>query len=210
MRILIFGDSITQGFWDKTGGWVDRLRTHYDILKDGDVTRGEPTVFNLGISGDTSLNVLKRVEQETLARTWDNQKPIVLVQIGTNDARLQNGEPQTNTSQYKDNLKQIADRLRSITVRTIFVGLTCCNESKTSPVHWEQSYWDNVTLKSYEVVMRDLAKELNLQFIPIFDDFKQEFESDSSILPDGLHPNQKGHQIIFDTVLSYLEQNELL
>lgn len=30
MRVLVFGDSITQGFWDTEGGWVERLRKYYD------------------------------------------------------------------------------------------------------------------------------------------------------------------------------------
>ena len=29
-RILIFGDSITYGAWDKEGGWVQRLRKFLD------------------------------------------------------------------------------------------------------------------------------------------------------------------------------------
>lgn len=29
MKILVFGDSITQGYWATNGGWVDMLKTHY-------------------------------------------------------------------------------------------------------------------------------------------------------------------------------------
>jgi lysophospholipase L1-like esterase len=205
MRILIFGDSIAQGFWDETGGWVNRLRKHYDTLKNDDITRGAPTVFNLGISGDTSAEVLKRIKPETIARTWDNQKPIVLIQIGTNDSRLQNNKPQHTIEQYKDNLRQINEELTDLTVETVFVGLSCCDETKTSPVHWEDSYWNNTDLARYENTMCETARELSLPFIPLFDDFSKAFAINPSILPDGLHPDKQGHQIIYAIIKPKLD-----
>ena len=30
MHIIVFGDSITQGYWDPHGGWVQRLRNFLD------------------------------------------------------------------------------------------------------------------------------------------------------------------------------------
>lgn len=64
MRILIFGDSITQGFWDTNGGWVDKLRKHYDELQLQDFDKNPPTVFNLSIDADTSQNILQRAEED--------------------------------------------------------------------------------------------------------------------------------------------------
>jgi lysophospholipase L1-like esterase len=205
MRILIFGDSIAQGFWDETGGWVDKLKRHYGSKQAGDAGLDKPTVFNLGISGDTSSSVVKRVELETIARTWDNQKPIVLIQIGTNDSRLQNNKPQHTIEQYQDNLRQITEKLTDITVETVFVGLSCCDETKTSPVHWEESYWNNTDLKRYENAMRETARELSLPFIPLFDDFSKAFAINPSILPDGLHPDKQGHQIIYAIIKPKLD-----
>ena len=52
---LIFGDSITQGFNDLTGGWVQRLRESLTL---------DDFVINLGVSGDTSDGLLARFEVE--------------------------------------------------------------------------------------------------------------------------------------------------
>ncbi len=58
MRVLVFGGSTTQGFWDSEGGWVARLRKFYDLLQLEDLKkRDEPTVFNLGIAGGTSNTI---------------------------------------------------------------------------------------------------------------------------------------------------------
>lgn len=62
MRVLIFGD--TQGYRDTEGGWADKLRKHYDELQVQDFGKGQPTIFNLGISADDSRNVLSQAEAE--------------------------------------------------------------------------------------------------------------------------------------------------
>ena len=61
-RWLVFGDSIVSGFFDTCGGWVDRLK-HDQMMKfirDGAGVK----VFDLGISGQTSKDLLARIEGE--------------------------------------------------------------------------------------------------------------------------------------------------
>lgn len=83
MRVLVFGDSITRGYWDTNGGWVERIRKHYDLLQASNLEgRDEPTIFNLGIGTDNSKNILARIESETIARTSHGDLPVVGVQIG--------------------------------------------------------------------------------------------------------------------------------
>jgi lysophospholipase L1-like esterase len=49
VRVLVFGDSIAQGFWDSEGGWVERLRKHYNSLALEDLkSNQQPEIFNLG------------------------------------------------------------------------------------------------------------------------------------------------------------------
>lgn len=201
MRVLVFGDSITQGFWDETGGWVDKLRHYYDSRQLEDLeNRHEPTIFNLGISADNSADLLKRVETETMARTRHAQSPTVIIQIGVNDSCVEDGKPQQSIEQYKDNLHEISQKLSGLSSRAIFVGLSCCDEPKTTPVFWGEYYYTNKRIKSYEQAMEDVANELKIPFIPVFEAFSEAFANDSSLLPDGLHPNQAGHKIIFDIV----------
>ena len=90
MRVLVFGDSITQGFWDSDGGWIARIRRAYDKQQLKDLSRDEPTVFNLGISADTTQNVLDRFETETIARKGKHELAFVFA-IGVNDACPEKG-----------------------------------------------------------------------------------------------------------------------
>ena len=92
MRILVFGDSITQGFWDMRGGWVQRFaskvhQASLDNMLHGD-GKGYIEVFNLGISGDTSEGVIGRLKQEVEARRTDDKSEIIILSIGINDSVL--------------------------------------------------------------------------------------------------------------------------
>ncbi len=211
MRVLVFGDSITQGYWDTDGGWVDRIRKYFDSLQITDLQgNDEPTIFNLGISADNSRNILDRIEAETVARTWHNNLPVIIIQIGVNDSSSDNKEinesVRVSIRDYESNLRAIIKKVQPISSKIIFVGLSACNESKTTPVAWGEYHYTNKAIKDYENVMKLVAKEHNLPFIPIFDEFKRAIDGGEDFLPDGLHPNNAGHQFIAGIVRPKLEE----
>jgi lysophospholipase L1-like esterase len=54
--------------------------------------------------------------------------------------------------------------------------------------------------------MAEVAKEQKIPFIPIFDNFMKAVESGADLLPDGLHPNNDGHELIFQLVRPELDK----
>ena len=63
-RICVFGASVTKGAWDtEMGGWVNRLRLDLEDFK-----KRKYSVYNLGISGDTTESLLERIDSECKAR----------------------------------------------------------------------------------------------------------------------------------------------
>lgn len=211
MRVLVFGCSITQGYWDTDGGWVERLRSHFDRLQVVDLQgNDEPAIFNLGISGDNSRNILDRIEAETVARTWHNNLPVIIIQIGVNDSSSDNKEInesiRVSIRDYESNLRAIIKKVQPISSKIIFVGLSACDELRTTPVAWGEDHYTNKAIKDYENVMKLVAKEHNLPFIPIFDEFKRAIDGGEDFLPDGLHPNNAGHQFIAGIVRPKLEE----
>ncbi|HEU5187315.1 MAG TPA: SGNH/GDSL hydrolase family protein [Candidatus Saccharimonadales bacterium] len=199
MRVLVFGDSITQGYWDTEGGWVDKLRKHYDELQIQDFNKDQPTIFNLGISADTSRNVLARAEGEIKARTRHNTTPIVIVQIGINDSCAEPGGNMVPIEDYKANLEKIIEALQPISSKLIFVGLSACDEAKTTPVSWGKFHYTNKSINEYEAQMRAVASEHYIPFVPVFDKFTKAMKN-NDLFADGLHPNNEGHMAIFDIV----------
>lgn len=209
MRVLVFGDSITQGYWAVEHGWVDRLRLSFDKTQANNLKKNnEPTVFNLGISADTSSDILHRIEGEIKTRTRPHhkQKPVVVLQVGVNDSCREPEEHRVPMNEYKKNLVTIIERIKPIVSGVVLVGFSACDESQTMPVFWGEHNYSNADIREYEKNMGDVAKESNIEFIPVFDSFKKELTKDSSILPDGLHPNDRGHEIIYNIVRPRLEE----
>lgn len=203
MRVLVFGDSITQGYWDTEGGWVDKLRRHYDELQVQDFDKDQPTIFNLGISADTSRSVLARAESEIKARTRHNILPIVIVQIGINDSCAEPSGNMVPIEEYKANLEKVVEALQPISSKLIFVGLSACDEAKTMPVSWGEYYYSNKSIKMYEDQMKAVAEAENISFVPVFEEFDKAMQA-RELLADGLHPNNQGHEAIFNIVKPHL------
>lgn len=83
-RLTIFGDSITWGACDyEGGGWSTRLRRYFETSDKYDVS-----VYNLGIGGDATDNLLFRFGTEGLARNRFPQT--IIFAIGINDSQYMN------------------------------------------------------------------------------------------------------------------------
>ncbi len=209
MRVIVFGDSITQGYWGTDGGWVERIRKHYDSLQASDLEgRDEPTIFNLGISADNSTNILERIESETIVRTRHGNLPIVIVQIGVNDSSSESLPSDETVSltieKYEQNLKSIIEKAKPLSSKIIFVGLSACDETRTTPVTWGAFHYTNEAIKNYENKMKDVAAEYNCEFIPVFEAFIEELNNGKDFLPDGLHPNNEGHAFMHEIIMKEL------
>ncbi|HMI09590.1 MAG TPA: hypothetical protein VK497_04335 [Candidatus Saccharimonadales bacterium] len=68
MRILVFGDSIAYESWDTEGGWVERIKrdAHLQTIQSEGMNKRQ--VINLGIGGNTSTGILKRLQNEIETR----------------------------------------------------------------------------------------------------------------------------------------------
>ncbi|MFQ6056667.1 MAG: SGNH/GDSL hydrolase family protein, partial [Methanosarcinales archaeon] len=86
-RIIIFGASITYGAWDKEGGWTRRLRKFLDKKTLSD-TNTYFIIYNLGVSGDTTEDLIERVEFETKQRLKEGEETIFIFSIGTTDSQF--------------------------------------------------------------------------------------------------------------------------
>jgi lysophospholipase L1-like esterase len=105
MQVFAFGHSITQGFWDSESGWVLRLRKFLDqkSLENPDEYYFE--VYNLGVSGNDSRQLLERFSQELEARLWDEDETLILIQIGANDIQYleEKEEIRIKKEEYREN-----------------------------------------------------------------------------------------------------------
>lgn len=202
MRVLVFGDSITQGFWDIDGGWVSQLRKNYDQKMIDGTDNDPPTIFNLGVSGDSSDDVLARFEAETKARAKEDIAFVVAV--GVNDSRTKAGANFSDVKRYKQNLSEILKLSKQYSDKILFVGLTPCVEERSNPVSWGDTGYTNERIKEFDDTLREFCNKNNVAFAEVYEQFANA-EKEVELLPDSLHPNRKGHQLIAEIVQPHLQ-----
>ncbi|MFT4934190.1 MAG: acyl-CoA thioesterase-1 [Pseudoalteromonas distincta] len=98
MRILAFGDSYVAGVGDPAHqGWLGRALTG----------RPEVTLYNLGVRGDTSADVLARWSDEAQARLSPAEPCGLVFAFGRNDANGVEGRPRLTAAQSLKNAHQL-------------------------------------------------------------------------------------------------------
>lgn len=192
MNICVFGASITWGGGDnQKGGWADRLKVEL-MEKDHEV-------YNLGICGNTTDDLLKRFDIEAEARDPE----IIIFGIGTNDSRYikTKDNPQTSLAQFKNNIEELVQKAKELTNIIVIIGLTNVDESKTMPIPWRpDAYYSNENAEIYNNVLQEISKNNRMVFIDVFNLL------DFSDFEDGLHPNSNGHKKMFDKIKEIVEQ----
>lgn len=192
-RICVFGDSIAWGACDyEKGGWVERLKM--GLLENTDID-----VYNMGVSGDSTIELLKRFKTEL-----ELMKPeVVVVAIGINDTKYMD-ETKTckvNLEDFRKNIFTLIEIAKEFNDKMIFIGLTSVDETKTMPrIHeGKTKFYENELIKKYDSVLSEVCDTNGIKFVSVFNQLK------ISDLEDGLHPNSQGHQIILSKVRMEIE-----
>jgi lysophospholipase L1-like esterase len=205
MRVLVFGDSITQGFWDIEGGWVSRLRKSYDQIAIETDDYDQPTIFNMGVSGNSSNEILDRFNNEAKARLWPGEEMVFIFSIGVNDTRIEGDKDFSNTTRYIQNLSELLKLATQYTNKNMFVGLTPCIDSRTTPTEWgNKLVYNNQRIKEFDEALRRFCEQSNTCYLNLFKPF-QEKQARTELIPDGVHPNSEGHQLITELIKPKLE-----
>ena len=188
MTICIFGDSIVWGASDcEKGGWADCLKNH---LMDDDID-----VYNLGISGDTTEDLLKRFDTEAEARNPD----IIIFAIGINDSLSLDKD---GLIKFQKNISTLVNKARKFTNKIIFIGLTNVDESRTTPYLSEETgeAYNNQSIGEYDEIIKSFCEENNLTFVDVLGLLINDDD-----LCDGLHPGSIGHQKLFEAIKEKIE-----
>lgn len=206
MRVLIFGDSITQGFYDNKGGWATRLVNQY-LEQEVAGKSNTPTLFNLGISGDTTQDLLNRFEAESSARIDKGSNNALVFAIGTNDSIYRGGDVDCTPEKYRQKLSNLVDMARAYTNKMLFVSLFPVIDELLQPFPWSSSgkCYSTERMRLFNNTLITFCKDNNLRLVDVWTEY-EEHPDLKSLFFDGIHPNSKGHQIIVDMVNPELEK----
>jgi lysophospholipase L1-like esterase len=201
-RIYVFGDSITYGAWDSQGGWCDRLKQKLHQRKIDGSENIKYQVFNLGIGGETSRSLLKRFKSEIDARNRADWPAVILIATGANDTRsAEGGTPVVPIAEYRQNLEKLILIAKEYTDKILLVGIAPVEHAIQQ---FKGTVLSNELLQSYDAVMTEVA---DAQAIAKIDVMSQFLTVQSPIFsPDGVHPNDNGHEIIEQAVAVKLDE----
>ena len=200
-KILIFGDSIAYGKWDKKGGWVARLRRYIDI-KYNLSGKNNLQVYNLGIPGEVAPRLAERFKFELEKRVIDpSDKVLVIIAVGVNDSNPNNwlSKKQTPENTFKKSLTEMIDIAKDHKYEVFLIGLLPADEEKTN------GYFNNEFIKKYDSFIKDVSEISRVSHLSLFQDFNN--ENYLSTLVDGIHPNSEGHKMLSEKIITFLSEN---
>lgn len=175
--ILFFGNSLTAGYG------IDQEDAFAGLTQDRIDSLGlDYRVINGGLSGETTAGGLSRLD-------WflEEEPYIFILELGGNDG-LRGILP----SESKKNLSGIIDKVRAKYPQTkiILAGMQI-------PPNMGQEYTEE-----FKSIYPEVAAEKNVTLIPFL------LENVGGIpelnLPDGIHPTEEGHKIVFETIWPFI------
>ena len=176
--ILFFGNSLTAGYGiDSEDAFAGLTQQRIDSLGL------DYRVINGGLSGETTAGGLNRLD-------WFlEEKPyLFILELGGND-----GLRGIQLTETKNNLLAIIDKVRSKypDTKIILAGMQI-------PPNMGPEY-----TKEFQEIYPSVAKEKNVTLIPFL--LEGVAGNPELNLPDGIHPTEEGHKIVFETVWPFIQ-----
>lgn len=177
-HILFLGDSLSEGQGVDEGQSFPRLVERNLKAKKYDIV-----VINGGVSGATSASGMGRLK-------WHLKKKvdILVLELGAND-----GLRGLKLSETEKNLKEIITYAKSKKLKVLLLGLLI-------PPNYGTKY-----TTEFEVMYKKISKATGIPLLPFL--LKNIAGVAELNLADGIHPNDKGHELIAKQVTSFIEKN---
>lgn len=207
--ILCFGDSITYGQGDEEKkGWCGRLKEWFEKKEE------DNGIYNLGIGGQTSGELLKRFEIECEARMrfkHEGDAYTIIISIGTNDTKYEGKISQktarVNEEDFRNNIKALIKEAKAQNAKTAFLGITPVKEDAANSRGFGV-YFQNERINKFNNIIKEECKKERIGFLDINE--KMLVKNYKKMLADGLHPNSKGYDFMFEKIKEFLLKDNLL
>jgi acyl-CoA thioesterase-1 len=178
-QILFFGDSLTAGY-----GLPNYQSFPALIQQKINVSQLPYKVINAGLSGETSAGGKNRI-----SNLIDQPIDIFVLELGINDILRDITVPETS-----NNLQAIISTVKTKhpNVKMLLLGMEL------------PSFLTGNILKDFRMIFRQLAEKNNMAFVP----FLLNGVAGNRLLnlPDTVHPNAKGYEIVAGNVWDVLKK----
>ncbi len=212
-QIFVCGASSPYGVGGFEAGWGDLIKQYCHRQLFGDVRVEENyEVYNLAKSGSTLEFVEAVCGQVVDLFRKDGVETIGVVALGANDARAVETEDNfvTTEQQFRGDIEAVLTTCKETFDHVVVVASGYVDESLTypKPPSWsggKASYHSNERRAEFNNIIADVCGDMELDFVPF--DIDQAEWTRNCLFDDGLHPNQRGHQAVFDLILPILQRH---
>ena len=222
--IQVWGDSVLKGVV------YDSARSRYTLLKDSAISMLSKTfrvpfenLSRMGRTAPEALEAMKSMEPDSF------KGKLVIIEYGGNDCDLNWGAvarapdaphaPRTPVEQFTQALKEMANHVRSMGGTPLLCSLPpldCHRYLKwivkdgldeksilsylgvPERIYRWQEYYSALVLK--------VAAEVNCRWLPLREAFLEAVRGEDVLCEDGIHPNDRGHKLIYDAAVAFERQ----
>lgn len=176
-RVLFLGDSLTEGYG------IDKSHAYPFLVEQRLKNLGKHIeAINAGITGSTTASAKSRLQWQL-----KNKPDILVLALGAND-----GLRGINVKISQKQLTETVQLAKTNGITVLLVGMKL-------PPNFGPAY-----AKSFEKMFEQIAQSEKVYFLPFL--LEGVGGVPSLNLSDGIHPNEKGHSIIADTVVKALQK----
>lgn len=197
MKILMYGDSITDMCRERNDALVTGYGAGYVFYVVGDLARKNPekyTVLNHGIAGNRSVDLYARLGCDV----WFDKPDVLSILIGVNDVWHEEWHNEVEIDRYEKIYRMmIEDTKKKLpNIKIMLLEPFVLKGTATTELFNDRF----VKVYEYAKVVKKLAKEYNLTFVPLQKELEKATEhvDVSYYLTDGVHPNVAGARLIAD------------
>lgn len=197
-KIVVFGGSSVAGVGDPVGGgFVDRLKRWHQSQNPINI------LFNLGINGDTTNELVSRLLPEARLR-----KPgLVIISVGSNDVYRKDridAPKQTTIEEFTSNVRLLIKQAQSL-CDVVFLSAFPIDESRTTPMKgWgHTTYYLKKDQEEYQRRAKDICLELSVPYCDVYSEWSEK-DYVGWLTADGLHANPIGHEKVFVSFQKFL------
>lgn len=222
-NINVWGDSIMKGIVR------DETPDGYRVLADNCVQRFAlstgASIVNHASFGMTTVKAVERIAR-SVTRRKPQEDDIVLIEFGGNDCDFrwdeisaspdEAHEPKTPLSLFSANMQAIIDTFKSFRITPLLMSLPPLEPNRY--LEWISRGLSRVNIlkwlddvnkiyrqqEVYNDTVVEIARKNDLRLIDVRKRFLMSDRYTSLICDDGIHPNERGHELIYSTFMDFL------
>jgi lysophospholipase L1-like esterase len=187
VRICFFGDSFLNGTGDESYlGWPGRACAALPL---------QVTHYNLGIRGNTALDIEQRWQEEAARRWKPGTESRLFFSFGTNDGSLDNGVPRVSLSESVRSAEAILRRAKQ-GCPVLFSGPPAAQLEAREAAF--------ARLEALSHAYAELARALEVPYLDLFS-LTRECEAWHAAVArgDGIHPDGAGYALLASFVTNW-------